>query len=173
MNMVLEGNVAWVFPDHFDVDFIIGMKNTRENDISKLIPIAMGEFEDGFADSVNPGDIFVGGRNFGYGHAHRQCMETIRQIGINTVIAESFAPGFFRGEAGNGMALLSAPEITQKASRGDRLRVDFENGIVENLTTKETIIAKKPSGIILDLYKSGGNVGFLKKQLANPDFSGK
>ena len=166
MDMIYEGNVAWVFPDHFDVDMIIGMQNTRESDISKLVPIAMSIYEEGFADKVTKGDFLVAGRNFGYGHAHRQCMETIRQIGINTIIAESFAPGFFRAEVGNGMALLSVPGITKKASRGDNLRVDFCAGVVENLSTEETIEGNKPGEVVVDLVRLGGNSGFLKEKLA-------
>ena len=166
MSMIYEGRVAWIFPDHFDVDMIIGMENTRERDISKLIPIAMSIYEEGFAEKVTKGDFLVAGRNFGYGHAHRQCMETIRQIGINTVIAESFAPGFFRAEVGNGMALLSASGITEKTSRGDSLKVDFETGVVLNLTTGETIEGNRPGEVILDLVRLGGNSGFLKEKLA-------
>ena len=166
MSMIYEGKVAWVFPDHFDIDMIIGMENTREHDISKLIPIAMSMYEEDFAAKVSKGDFLVAGRNFGYGHAHRQCMETIRQIGINTVIAESFAPGFFRAEAGNGMALLSVPGITGKASRGDSLKIDFPAGLVENKTTGETIQGDRPGEVILDLVRLGGNSGFLKEKLA-------
>jgi 3-isopropylmalate/(R)-2-methylmalate dehydratase small subunit len=170
MNMIFEGNVAWVYPDHFDVDLIIGMQNTRENDISKLIPIAMNAFEKGFSKKVALGDFLVGGRNFGYGHAHRQCMETIRQIGINTILAESFAPGFFRAEVGNGMALLVVPEISKKAARGNHLIVDFENGAVRNETTGETIAGDKPRGVIVDLVRNGGNSGFLKEKIADAAF---
>ena len=170
MNAILEGNAAWVFQDHFDVDLIIGMQNTRERDISKLVPIAMNMYEEGFAGKVSKGDLLVAGRNFGYGHAHPQCMETIRQIGINTVVAESFAPGFYRGEVSNGMALLAVPGISKKVSRGDRLRVDYETGVVQNLTTGETIQGNRPGDVILDLYRNGGSIGFLKEKLADPSF---
>ena len=170
MSLIFEGNVAWVFPDHFDVDLIIGMQNTRERDISKLVPIAMSMYEEGFAGKVKEGDLLVAGRNFGYGHAHPQCMETIRQIGVNTIVAESFAPGFYRSEVGNGMAFLVVPGISKKASRGDRLRVDYETGLVSNLTTGETIQGNRPGDVILDLYRNGGSNGFLKEKLKDPLF---
>jgi len=170
MSAIFEGNAAWVFPDDFDVDLIIGMQNTRERDISKLVPIAMNMYEEGFADKVSKGDILVAGRNFGYGHAHPQCMETIRQIGINTIVAESFAPGFYRSEVGNGMALLFVPGISKKVSRGDRLRVEYDSGAVLNLTTGETIQGNRPGEVILDLYRNGGSNGFLKEKLADPAF---
>jgi 3-isopropylmalate/(R)-2-methylmalate dehydratase small subunit len=112
----------------------------------------------------------VAGKNFGYGHAHRQCMETIRQIGINTVLAESFAPGFFRAEVGNGMALLVVPDITKKVSPGDHLRADLESGLVTDVTTGESIPGAKPGGMILDLYRCGGNSGFLRKMMNDPAF---
>ena len=168
--MIYEGNVAWVYPDHFDVDLIIGMQNTRERDISKLVPICMSAYEEGFSEKVSEGDFLVAGRNFGYGHAHNQVAQALRMMGINTLVAESFAPGFFRAEVGNGMALLAVPGITEKVNRNDRLKVDFVNGIVENLTSGETIQGTKPGDVIIDLVRNGGNNGFLKEKLSDPEF---
>jgi len=120
-----EGSVAWVFPDHYDVDLIIGIQNIREKDIDKIVPFCMSMYEPDFLDKVNPGDIFVAGRNFGYGHAHPQAMATVRKVGVNVVLAESFAPGFFRAEIGIGMALLTVLGITGAVCRFDWLFVLF------------------------------------------------
>jgi 3-isopropylmalate/(R)-2-methylmalate dehydratase small subunit len=165
MDLMQNGRVAWIFSDHFDVDLIIGMQNVRENDISKLIPICMSAFTEGFSEKTEPGDILVAGRNFGYGHAHRQCMETIRRIGINTILAESFAPGFFRGEVSNGMMLLKVPHITSKVSIHDELSINFAAGIVKNITANEVIFGEKPAEVIIRLVETGGNSGFLKQKL--------
>lgn len=162
---VFEGNVAWVFPDHFDVDLIIGVQNVRGNDIDSLVPVCMNAYEENFAASVTPGDIFVGGRNFAYGHAHPQSMMTVRRTGINVILAESFAPAFYRGELNNGMALLQVPGITKKASRHDRLRVEFVKGLVHNVTTGETIQGVAPSPIAVELVEGGGYRSFILKRL--------
>ncbi len=165
MGLSYEGSVAWVFPDHFDVDLIIGVQNVRENDIDKLVPVCMKAYDPDFADRIKPGDILVGGRNFAYGHAHPQAMATVRRLGINVILAESFAPGFFRGESGNGMVLLRVPGITGLVNRFDKLTVEFDQGIVYNRTKGTTIFGIPPSQISLDLAENKGYLGFLKREL--------
>jgi 3-isopropylmalate/(R)-2-methylmalate dehydratase small subunit len=165
MENQFEGSAIWIFPDHFDVDLIIGVQNVRENDIDKLVPICMNTFEQDFVSKVKPGDIFVGGRNFGYGHAHPQAMAAVRKTGINIVLAESFAPGFFRGELGNGMMLLQVPGIANGAKRFDRLRVEFNTGLVHNLTQKTTINGIPPSPMAVRLASNKGYLGFLQEEL--------
>jgi 3-isopropylmalate/(R)-2-methylmalate dehydratase small subunit len=165
MDFIFEGSAAWVFPDHFDIDLIIGVQNVRENDIEKLVPVCMKAYDPNFVNRVKPGDILVGGRNFAYGHAHPQVMAVLRKIGINIVLAESFAPGFFRGETGNGMVLMKVPEITRFVDRFDKLRVEFDKGIVCNKTKGINIIGIPPNPISLELVKNKGYLGFLKKEL--------
>ncbi|MGH0054414.1 MAG: hypothetical protein ACQ5SW_13570 [Sphaerochaetaceae bacterium] len=165
MTLKYEGSVAWIFQDHFDVDQIIGLQNTRVKDVNVLIKLCMSAYEPDFAKNVKPGDIFVGGRNFGYGHAHPPAMTSVRAVGINIVLAESFAPGFYRGESSNGMVLLQVPGISKAVNRHDRLRVDFKNGIVENLTQKSKLTAIRPSKMVIDLVANGGSKGFLLKEL--------
>jgi len=165
MDLSALGNVAYVFPDHFDVDLIIGVQNVRENDLEKLVPLCMKGFDDDFLKNAKAGDIFIGGRNFGYGHAHPQSMGTIRKVGINVVLAESFAPGFYRGELINGMYLLKVPGITEKAKKSDLLKVDFHEGIVTNITQGTTIQGVKPSPIVIELVQNKGNIGLIKRRI--------
>jgi len=165
MNFNYEGSVAYIYPDHFDVDMLIGIQNVKESDYSKLIPICMKDYDPDFAEKIKPGDILVGGRNFGYGHAHPQSIGTIRKMGINIVLAESFAPGFFRGELGNGMVLLQVPGITENVDRFDRLEVEYDKGLVRNVTKGTSLQGVVPSPIALELLQAGGSIGLIKKEL--------
>ena len=125
----------------------------------------MDAFESDFREKVEPGDIFVAGRNFGYGHAHPQAMATVRKIGVNIVLAESFAPGFYRAEIGNGMVLLTVPDITKSAARFDRLLVDFETGVIENKTQGIIINGIPPGPMAKSLVRSKGYRQFLLNEL--------
>ena len=165
MSNYYEGSAAWVFPDHFDVDLIIGIQNVRENDIDKIVPYCMNAFELDFRDKANPGDMLIAGRNYGYGHAHPQAMATVRKLGINIVLAESFAPGFFRAEIGNGMVLLTVPDITKHVSRFDKLQVDFSTGTVTNITQNSIIKGIPPSPMAQSLVACKGYRQFLLNEL--------
>ena len=89
---ILRGRVAWIFGDDFDVDLIMGVENIKYYDADHLRSVCMKAFEPDFVDKVQPGDVIVGGRNFGYGHPHYPPMVAMRNLGISAVIAESFSP---------------------------------------------------------------------------------
>ena len=103
---------------------------------------------------------------FGYGHPHFQGMAAMRKLGLWCILAESFAPAFFRSEIVSGMALLTVPGITERVKRFDRVRVEVEQGLVHNLNSGDVIKGVKPSSIILDLINNRGMIGFIKAELA-------
>ena len=89
--MTITGRAAWVYPDHFDVDFIIGAANIGLQEPEEIVRCLMKEYEPDFLEKAAPGDLLVAGKNFGYGHGHPQPMMGMRHIGITCVVAESFA----------------------------------------------------------------------------------
>ena len=165
MALTYEGKAAWIFPDHFDADLIVGVQHISEVNIEKFLPLTMKQYDPDFLNQVAKGDILVAGKNFGYGHPHFQGMASMRKLGMWCIVAESFAPGFFRSEVVSGMALLTVPGITGKVKRFDRLKVEFDQGLVHNLETGETIQGIEPSPIILDLIHNRGMMGFIKAEL--------
>lgn len=90
---------------------MIGVENIKSYDAEFLRGKVMQAYDPTFAERVQPGDVIVGGRNFGYGHPHYPPMVALRDLGIAAVLAESFSPGFWRGETYNGMPLLTVPGI--------------------------------------------------------------
>jgi 3-isopropylmalate/(R)-2-methylmalate dehydratase small subunit len=154
--MRLEGEVLWVFGDDFDVDEIVGVENIRTTDIEFLKGVCMTPFEEGFAERVSPGDLLVGGRNFGYGHPHDQPMQSMRALGVAGVVAESFAPLFARSETFNGFPLLSCPGIATAARRGDRLTVEWEAAEVTIERSGERLQGVQPSADAVELVTAGG-----------------
>ena len=165
MELQYEGAVAWIYEDHFDVDRIIGVRNHRESNPERLKMLFMSDFEPDMPSKVKPGDILVAGRNYGYGHAHPSSMRSVRLQGINVVLAESFAAGYYRSNISAGMVLLEVPEITKFVTRGDRVHVDFANAVVKNLTKGNSLNGIKPGPVVLDLVASGGCTGFIRNEL--------
>jgi 3-isopropylmalate/(R)-2-methylmalate dehydratase small subunit len=122
----LTARVAHVFPQpDFDVDLIIGVENIRVHDPGTLAQCAKDRLGARFATTVAPGDVVVGCRNFGYGHPHVQAMMALRHLGIVAVIADSFTPGFWRGEIFNGFPLIASPGISDAAAADDIVTVEW------------------------------------------------
>lgn len=173
MALIYEGRVAWIFPDNFDADLIVGVQHIKETNPEKFLPLTMKEYDPDFLQQVAKGDILVAGKNFGYGHPHFQGMAAMRKLGLWCILAESFAPAFFRSEIVSGMALLTVPGITERVKRFERIKVEVEQGLVHNLDNGDVIQGVKPSPIILDLINNRGMMGFIKAELAKDYEPGK
>ena len=125
----------------------------------------MKSFEVDFAEKIKEGDIIVGGSNFGFGHPHPQSMRTMRQLGIAGVIAESYAPAFFRSEMTTGLPLITCPGIVGFASRWDEVTVDLETFVITNATKGLSIQAQKLPPMVQEIISSGSLLNYLKKEL--------
>ena len=166
----LQGRVAWVFTeDDYDIDRIIGVRNIKITDVQELARLAMSDVEPGFAATVQKGDLLVGGRNFGYGHPHYPAMKAMRHLGITGVIAESFSPGFYRGEISMGFPLVTCPGIRAAVQRWDTVQVDWDAGTVRNLSRGGAALAVEPlASADRGMLESGGLNGWLKARLRKP-----
>ncbi|MGE0315011.1 MAG: 3-isopropylmalate dehydratase [Lautropia sp.] len=176
----IDGRVAWVFAeDDFDVDQIVGVKNIKITDIDELAALAMQAYDPDFAKQVAPGDVLVGGRNFGYGHPHYPPMRAMRHLGIAAVIAESFSPGFWRGEISMGFPLVACPGILQAVARWDRVALDWDSALLTisrgDSTRGDASGAAAPTTITCEplaladrgMLEHGGLTGYLKQRAAD------
>ena len=158
----LQGRVAWIFERvDFDIDEIVGVKNIKIQDVEKLAAMAMREFEPEFHAQVQPGDLLVGNHNFGYGHPHYPPMIAMRHLGIAGVIAESFAPGYWRGEVAMGFPQVCCPGILDAVDRWDRVEVDWTAGIVRNLTRGSSLPFEPLAEADRQMLEAGGLIGYL------------
>lgn len=169
--MILQGKAAWVFPDSFDVDYIIGILNIGLTDLKQITACLMKDFDPEFLDSCAPGDMLIAGKSFGYGHAHPQPMAGMREIGIRCVVAESYLFPFFRSELASSMMLFTCPGITACVRRGDKLQINTERSLATNLTTGECLALKPLRGYPAELLEAGGVVEYLRRQ--QPELDGR
>lgn len=166
MENPLKGRVIWIFAeDNFDIDRIIGVANIRETNVEKLINVCMKEFEEDFTSKVKPGDWIVGGNNFGYGHPHKPPMLVLRHLGIKGVIAESFSPGFYRGQIADGVPLIQCKDILKKVKRFDEIEVDWYGNKIHNKSTDETFNFEPLPETDRKIIEVGGHIEYLKIRL--------
>ncbi|WP_174727404.1 3-isopropylmalate dehydratase [Mesobacillus harenae] len=159
----INGRIAWVFQEeNFDIDLIVGVDNIKTKDIEALKAVCMKEYDPEFAKYVRQGDVIIGGENFGYGHPHYPSCRALRALGITAIIAESFAPGFYRGESTNGFPLIECPGVTKTASRWDQVEFNWDTEILyftnKNIKLQCLGIPKKSKDLIL----YGGIIEYLK-----------
>ena len=163
----LRGRAAWIFKEaNFDIDLIVGVKNIKIQDMDVLCDAAMQEYDPDFRQAVRPGDLLIGGDNFGYGHPHYPPMKAMRHMGLAGVIAESFSPGYWRGEISMGFPQVPCPGILGAVERWDELQVDWAAGEVRNLTQGTTLPFEPLARADMAMLEAGGLTGYLKTAIA-------
>ena len=159
-----QGGRAWVFGDDIDTDTLApGLYLKRP--IDEMARHCLEAVDPGFAAGVAPGDVVVAGRNFGMGSSREQAVEALRHLGVDTVVAESFAGIFYRNAFNLGLLALICPGVG-RIGAGERVAVDGEAGAVRNLSTGETWACEPVPAHLMDMVRAGGLVPHLKKRLA-------
>lgn len=160
---VLEGN-ARKLGDHVNTDLIISATYLVTNDPAELGCHLLECHDPGFAGSLEPGDVLVGGVNFGSGSSREHAPLAIKGAGISCVIAASFARIFYRNSINVGLPILESPEAAGAIEDGDRLRVDLSAGVVEDVTSGRKFTVPAYPGFMQGLIDSGGLINYLRKQ---------
>lgn len=157
---------AFVYGDHIDTDGIIPARHLLTSDPDQLALHCMEDLDAEFIDRVEEGDVIVAGRNFGCGSSREHAPVAIKASGIRCVIATSFARIFYRNSFNIGLPILECPEAVSGISADDEVRVDFDTGSIENVTTGQTFQARPFPPFLLRMVESGGLSNYVKERLA-------
>ena len=164
--MKVKGQV-FKYGDNVDTDVIIPARYLNTADPEQLKLHCMEDIDLDFAKTVSEGDIMVAGKNFGCGSSREHAPISIKASGISLVIAADFARIFYRNSINTGLAILECPEASEKIEKGDEIEVDFDTGVITNITKNETYQAKAFPEFIKKIIDCGGLVEYTKKELMN------
>ena len=151
------------YGDNVDTDVIIPARYLNTADHKELAAHCMEDIDKDFVKKVNDGDIMVGGANFGCGSSREHAPIAIKNSGISCVIAAPVARIFFRNSINIGLAILECPEASEKIDAGDRVEIDFDTGVITNLTKNEQYKAEPFPDFIKDIINSDGLLNSLRK----------
>ena len=159
---VLEGKV-WRYGDNIDTDVIIPARYLNTFDPKELAKHCMVDIDKDFAQKVRPGDIMVGGKNFGCGSSREHAPVAIKACGVPVIIAASLARIFYRNGINVGLPLMEIGDNVERIHAGDKLSVDLSSGKIRDITTGETFQATPLPGFIQDIAKAGGLIQYVKE----------
>ncbi|MBN1774834.1 MAG: 3-isopropylmalate dehydratase small subunit, partial [Clostridiales bacterium] len=132
--MTAKGKV-FKYGANVDTDVIIPARYLNTSDPVELAKHCMEDIDTNFVSRVQPGDIIVGGPNFGCGSSREHAPVAIKASGISCVIAPSFARIFYRNAINMGLAIMEFSEASENIGDGDIVEVDFSTGIIRDITT--------------------------------------
>lgn len=152
------------YPDNVDTDVIIPARYLNTSDAQELSKHCMEDIDAEFVKNVNSGDIIVAGWNFGCGSSREHAPLVIKTCGTGCVIAKSFARIFYRNAINIGLPILECPDAADGISAGDEVSVDFNTGIITDVTTGKTYHAQPFPEFIQNIIKAGGLLKSLKSE---------
>lgn len=124
------------YGDNVDTDVIIPARYLNSSDPAELAEHCMEDIDKDFIKQVKKGDIIVAAKNFGCGSSREHAPLAIKAAGISCVIAETFARIFYRNAINIGLAIIECPEAAAGIAAGDKVEVDFDSGVINNITSK-------------------------------------
>ena len=160
--MIKEGN-AIKYGDNIDTDVIIPARYLNTSDPKELASHCMEDIDTSFTARVKPGDIMIGGENFGCGSSREHSPIAIKESGISIVIAKSFARIFYRNSINIGLAIVECPLAAEEISEGDMVSVDMDSGVITDLTTGKNYSAEPFPPFIQEIISAGGLVEAMKR----------
>ena len=160
--MNAQGKV-FKYGDNIDTDVIIPARYLNTQDHKELASHCMEDIDTTFIKRVNTGDIMVGGWNFGCGSSREHAPIAIRAAGVSCVIAKTFARIFYRNSINIGLAILECEAASDGIADGDEVAVDFDTGIITNVTKGETYQAEPFPPFIRDMIAKGGLMASVKE----------
>ena len=144
------------FGDNVDTDVIIPARYLNRSDEEWLASHCMEDIDADFAKNVKKGDIMVAKANFGCGSSREHAPISIKASGVSCVIASTFARIFYRNAINIGLAILECNEAAEEINDGDEVEVDFDSGLITNLTSGKTYQAQPFPPFIQNIIKNGG-----------------
>jgi len=154
---------AFKFGDGISTDAIIPGRYNVTTD-----PIALGkacfiEARPDFATTVQSGDVIVGGRNFGCGSSREHAPMAIKAVGVQAVVARSFARIFYRNAINIGLPVIQCDAIYDAVGDGDPVSIDIRSGAIDvdgkmfqGETPGPVAVAIMEAGTLVDLIKTRG-----------------
>ena len=157
----IEGS-AWVFGDEMNTDNMAPGIYFKEP-IEVLSQHCLEAVNPDFAKQVKPGDIVVGGLNFGVGSAREQAAMAFRHLGVSAILAESFSRIFYRNAINFGLPLLLLPQA-KEIQQGDQLQVDPVSGLITNKTNDKIYKVEGIPEHLMQMIRVGGLMPWLKEK---------
>ena len=157
----------WMFGDGVNTDDILP---------GKYAPFMVGEdvfqsyafahVRPDFAENVQPGDILVGGRNWGLGSSREYAPKALKKLGIGAIIAKSFARIHYRNLLNLGIPAFESADVPDKLREGDEVTFERDAGRLER--GGDTFQVTPPPAFLREALAAGSILEYYQKHQKFP-----
>ena len=157
-------SVGTIFKFHndLDTDQIIASQYLLLPNIEEMKVHTFESLDPDFPEKVKPGDFVVGGENFGCGSSREQAPSVLKALGVEAVIAKSFARIFYRNAINIGLPVIVCKELPDHVETGDTMELSMGEGVVR--TGGVTYPCTKLPEYMQNILNQGGLIASLNKE---------
>lgn len=154
----------WHYGDDINTDMLFPGKYTYTcSKPDEIKPHLLEDLDPEFARAVQPGDIIIAGKNFGCGSSREQPVVGLKAVGIQAIVAASFARIFYRAAINQGLLLVEAPQAVAAYRPGLSVQLDPAAGRI-TIGSASFEFPKLPPEI-LAINQAGGLLEYTRARL--------
>lgn len=179
---VVRGRTWFLDKDNLNTDGIYAGKHTYNDSMTseQMAAVIFENYDADFRTRAKPGDVVIGGLNFGTGSSREQAATALKHFGIPCVIAASFSETYKRNAFNNGFVVFECPALVsyirslKAAPAGTRtidagaIEIDFTKGTLtlSHAGTSRSFPFPALSRVAQELVVAGGAEAAVAKRLA-------
>jgi 3-isopropylmalate/(R)-2-methylmalate dehydratase small subunit len=151
----------WLFGDDLNTD-VIHPPQFFSLDPEKVKRGLFHGLDPNIQPNLQPGDILVGGRNFGCGSSRETSMRALKLNQIGAIIALDFARIFFRNATNNGLPCLTFANAADLGRLQQLQHAEIQPACALLTTDSGVTIQLEPPGhFIMSIWQAGGLLAML------------
>jgi len=162
--LIFRGRI-WKFGDDVNTDLIIPGRYLDKYDPKHLAAHAMEGANKDFASKVGPGDVILGGKNFGCGSSREQAVIAIKHAGVSAVVARSFSRIFYRNAINLGLPVVISADAHTVFDEGDYVVLDLEVCTIATCDRSKRAAVEAIPDHLQRILLSGGLVPHLRSKI--------
>ena len=148
----LDG-VSILYPDYFGGAYV-------KDD--KVVIFLTKESDKDFVKNVKKGDIIVANKNFGCGSSREQAPGVLKALGVQAVVAKSFARIFYRNAINIGLPVIVCKDLPDDVKTGDTMELSMSDGTAH--ANGKTYSCTKLPEYMQNILNQGGLIASLNRE---------
>lgn len=161
--MMIQGRTVAIDLNNISTDQIYPGKYVNLTDPAEIAAHVLEGVDKHFNERIAPGTILAVGKNFGCGSSREQAVITLKESGINAVVASSAARIWYRNAINLALPVIICPDFVKQVKDGEDLTLALETGEIHNTSTGKVYHGEPVSDFILDIFRNGGIKPMMKR----------
>lgn len=150
------------FHNDLDTDQIIASQYLLLPNIDEMKVHTFESLDPEFPNKVKPGDYVVGGENFGCGSSREQAPGVLKALGVQAIVAKSFARIFYRNAINIGLPVIVCKDLPDAVETGDEMDLSLTEGVVK--AKGKTFSCTRLPEYMQQILGQGGLIASLNKE---------